>query len=919
MSPRTAAELSPSTLRGLRAAGLGEVADKVLSDTRLSFEDGVLLAQSTEVALIGALANLVRERRHGDRVYFNRNVHINATNVCEASCVFCSFARLKTGDKDAWTMGVEDALKRLRVLDDSVLTEVHIVNGLNPDLPYDYYTTLLSAIKAHRPDLHIKGFTAVEIHYYAQKYGMTYAEVLQTLVAAGLDSIPGGGAEIFHPRARKKLCDDKVDAEGWLEVHRVAHRLGLKSNCTMLFGSIETLEERVDHLLRLRALQDESLSAAVTDPQHGGGHFQVFIPLRFHNDNNRLARLASPTGYDSLRTIALSRLLLDNIPHVKAYWPMLGTHEAQAALWFGASDLDGTVREEHIYHMAGAETPQGLSRADLVDFIGSARRVPIERDTLYDVILREDPPAPLAPCPVPARLGWVGYTNALPLIQHLDRDQLSLRAGHPAEVAQWLRDGEIDLALLPVGALLSDSPARHGRDRAGGGWSVVPDVCIGADGPVDSVLLVGDLPPEQWEVVQLDALSRSSVMLARLLLEHGPLKGRLRADLRVVEVPSGQGLVGVCGAVAGLVIGDRALALGEAHPHRLDLAAEWRAWTGMAAVFAVWAGRPDLDPAVVEHVRAAGLRGAADVAAGRLPPGLSPAHQRYLRENIRYQLDDRATMGLMRFAALAQRAGLAVRGSYSLYAPARPPVVDDSDVYADLNDAVLGLPLPAAALQRLLLRARLPELLAAADARRAALHPQGATYALRGETQAGGPVEVERDLTDPLDGIPAGPVRLRLRLPAEAGAEAVVAGLRALDSLGERLLALTLLPPVAGARPAAGAAVDGSAVAYLRVLALLRLALPGLPHVVGAHEAYGRGLAQVACRGGADDIGVVMAHSEAHRMEDGVWPMTEREAERCLRQAGLEPARRDAAFRRVGGALTGAEAAGPLRRLDATR
>jgi hypothetical protein len=372
--------------------------------------------------------------------------------------------------------------------------------------------------------------------------------------------------------------------------------------------------------------------------------------------------------------------------------------------------------------------------------------------------------------------------------------------------------------------------------------------------------------------------------------------------------------------VAGLVIGDRALALGEDHPHRLDLAAEWRAWTGMAAVFAVWAGRPDLDPSVVEHVRAAGLRGAADVAAGRLPPGLSGAQERYLRENIRYQLDDRATMGLMRFAALARRAGLAVREHWSLYAPARPPVVDDSDVHADLNDASLGLPLPPAALLRLLERARLPELLAAADARRAALHPQGATSALRGETQAGGPVEVERDLTDPLDGIPAGPLRLRLRLPAAAAAGAVADALAGLAGLGERLASVTLLPPAAGARPAAGgAAVDGSATAYLRVLALLRLALPALPHVVGAHEAYGRGLAQVACRGGADDIGVVMAHSEAHRMEDGVWPMTDREAERCLRQAGLEPARRDAAFRRLGGALTTAEAAGPLRRLDASR
>lgn len=914
------APFSASARASLAAAGLGDIAEKVLQGQRLGAEEGLRLAQCPDVAALGLLANLVRERLHGDLVYFNRNVHINATNVCEASCVFCSFARLKTGDKDAWTMSNEDALRRLRVLDNSLLTEVHIVNGLNPDLPYDYYTELLSAIKAHRPELHVKGFTAVEVHYYAHKYSMSVEAVLCTLRAAGLDSLPGGGAEIFHPRARKKLCDDKVDAEGWLEVHRVAHRLGMMSNCTMLFGSIETLEERVGHLLRLRDLQDESLAAAAADPAHGGGRFQTFIPLRFHNDNNRLARLASPTGNDSLRTIALARLLLDNIPHVKAYWPMLGTHEAQAALWFGASDLDGTVREEHIYHMAGAETPQGLTRAELVDYIAQARRLPVERNTLYDVIVREDPAPAEAPRPVAARLGWVEYTNALPLVRHLDRERLSLRGGHPVEVARWLREGEIDLALLPVGALLADSPARPGAFRGSAGWSVVPDLCIGADGPVDSVLLVGDLPPEQWTRVQLDGLSRSSALLARLLLQ-GPLRRRLPAGVEVVEVPSGQGLVGVGGGVAGLVIGDRALALGDDHPHRVDLAEAWREWTGASAVFAVWAGRPDLDPSVVAHVRAAGLRGAAEVAAGQLPPGLTAAEAHYLQHRIRYSLDDRATVGLMRFAALAHKAGLVAREHFSLYPPAAPARPGPSlALQAALEAGAEGRAVDAAGLGLLLREASLPELMLAADRRRAALFgAEGATYGLRGPSALGAPVELEREAGGLSAAVwPEGPLRLRWRLREGLSEADVVGDILTLRALGDRLLGLSVLPAAPGGVAEPGAALDGSAVSWLRANALLRLALPALGHLIGDHESFGRGLAQVAQHGGCDDLGLVMAHSEAHRMEDGVWPMTDREAERCLRQAGLVPRRRDAAFQVVAEAITAAES-GPLRRLDAAR
>lgn len=365
--------LSKIARRALVRAGLEDITDKVVAGERLSLEEGMRLFETPDAAAVGSLANLVRERLHGDRTYYNRNQHINATNVCEATCMFCSFSRLKTGDPRAYTMSMEQALSRIRRLRDTFITEVHIVNGLNPDLPFSYYTDLLKALKEERPDLHIKGFTAVEIHYFHEKYGMTYPEVIQALRDAGLDSMPGGGAEIFAHRVRKKICHDKVDGPGWLEIHRVAHGMGMRTNCTMLFGMIETLEERLDHMIQLRELQDET------------GGFQTFIPLKFHNEHNRLNGLYEATGIEVLRTFAVARLMLDNIPHLKAYWPMLGVQVAQTSLGWGVDDLDGTVREERIYHMAGAKTPQALGRADLVAMIEDARRVPIERDTLYHV------------------------------------------------------------------------------------------------------------------------------------------------------------------------------------------------------------------------------------------------------------------------------------------------------------------------------------------------------------------------------------------------------------------------------------------------------------------------------------------------------------------------------------------------------
>ncbi len=364
------------------------IAAKVRDGVDLDLDDGVFLYTYPDLLALGALANEVRERNHGDRTYFNINFHINPTNVCVADCMFCSFARLQPGMPQAYTMSLQEIRDKLREREGQPVTEIHIVGGLHHDAPWEWYVDTLRVLKAERPDIHLKAYTAVEIHYLAEKFGKSYEQVLRELVDAGLGSLPGGGAEIFAERVRRKICRDKATADQWLEVHRVAHRMGLRTNCTMLYGTVETLAERVDHMLRLRALQAET------------GGFQTFIPLSFHPDGNALGKLPAPTGVDDLRTYAVARLMLSNIDHIKAYWIMLGVKTAQIAQSFGADDIDGTVQEEKIYHMAGAETPQVLGRWELVRLIREAGRRAVERDTLYNV-LWEDDGAPLPGVHVP--------------------------------------------------------------------------------------------------------------------------------------------------------------------------------------------------------------------------------------------------------------------------------------------------------------------------------------------------------------------------------------------------------------------------------------------------------------------------------------------------------------------------------------
>lgn len=354
---------------------LETIYNKVLAGQRLDASDALTLYQSHDLLAVGWLANFVRERRHGNVTYYNVNRHINYTNVCVANCRLCAFGRRK-GAEGAYTMSLDEAFRTAASGYSEAVTEFHIVGGLHPDLPLQYFLDLLSGLKQRFPQVQLKGFTMVEIAFFARLNKLSTEQVLRQLKQAGLDSMPGGGAEIFAHGVRSIICDHKSDADEWLAIARQAHRLGLRSNATMLYGHIESYEDRVDHLLRLRALQDET------------GGFQAFVGLSFHPDHTVLAHLPWTTGMDDLKQIAVARLVLDNFDHIKAYWQMLTPKIAQIAQRFGSNDLDGTVVEEKIYHDAGATTPQGMTHQELCRLIVDAGRTPVERDTLYRPVNR---------------------------------------------------------------------------------------------------------------------------------------------------------------------------------------------------------------------------------------------------------------------------------------------------------------------------------------------------------------------------------------------------------------------------------------------------------------------------------------------------------------------------------------------------
>ena len=355
---------------------LRKTGEKIINRERIFFDEGLLLFESAGLPYLGSLANFIRESLHGDKTYFNRNFHIEPTNVCVFSCAFCSYSRLYAQREEGWELSIDQMMDMVKKYDAKPVTEVHIVGGVHPKMNLYFFTELLQKIKTYRPDLHIKGFTAVELDYMFRKAKLSVEEGMKILKEAGLDSLPGGGAEIFDSEIRKQICEDKVNAEGWLNIHRNAHLMGLHSNATMLYGHIENYKHRIDHMEKLRALQDQT------------GGFNTFIPLKFRNKGNDMSHVAESTIIEDMKLYAVSRIYMDNFPHIKAYWPMLGRQSAQLTLSFGVNDLDGTIDDStKIYSMAGSEEQHpSLSTTELVALIKQVKREPVERDTLYNVI-----------------------------------------------------------------------------------------------------------------------------------------------------------------------------------------------------------------------------------------------------------------------------------------------------------------------------------------------------------------------------------------------------------------------------------------------------------------------------------------------------------------------------------------------------
>ena len=355
---------------------LRQIATSVLNNKRITDEECLVLFEKGSLGFVGALANDVREKLHGDKTYFNRNFHIEPTNVCVFSCKFCSYSRLYAHREEGWELSIDEMLDMVKNYDNQPVTEVHIVGGVHPKMDLHYFIELIQKIHAHRPSLHIKAFTAVELDYMFRKAKLNVEEGMKALKEAGLQSLPGGGAEIFHEEIRNKICEDKVSGEGWLKIHEAAHLLGIPSNASMLYGHIEKYEHRIDHMKKLRALQDKTKG------------FNTFIPLKFRNANNDMSHVPESTVAEDMRLYAIARIYLDNFPHIKAYWPMLGRQNAQLSLSFGVNDIDGTIDDStKIYSMAGSEEQSpSMTTEELVTLIKQAKRQPVERGTLYDVI-----------------------------------------------------------------------------------------------------------------------------------------------------------------------------------------------------------------------------------------------------------------------------------------------------------------------------------------------------------------------------------------------------------------------------------------------------------------------------------------------------------------------------------------------------
>jgi aminodeoxyfutalosine synthase len=366
---------SLNNLPGLDAE-MKSIAEKIENQVRISPEEGLMLFEKGSLATLGAMANYIRERKHGNFTYFNRNFHIEPTNVCVFSCKFCSYSRLYSKREEGWELSIDEMLDKVKAYDGQPITEVHIVGGVHPKMDIYFFAELLTKIKAHRPDLHIKGFTAVELDYMFRKAKLSRLDGMKLLHEAGLDSLPGGGAEIFHEEVRNQISADKVDGAGWLDIHATAHQLGMHSNATMLYGHVEKYVHRIDHMEQLRTLQDSTKG------------FNTFIPLKFRNHDNEMSHIPEVSAIEDMKVYAISRIYLDNFNHIKAYWPMLGREQAQLTLSFGVNDIDGTIDDStKIYSMAGSEeqTPS-MTTEELVALIKQVGREAVERDTLYNIV-----------------------------------------------------------------------------------------------------------------------------------------------------------------------------------------------------------------------------------------------------------------------------------------------------------------------------------------------------------------------------------------------------------------------------------------------------------------------------------------------------------------------------------------------------
>lgn len=659
----------------LQDPDLESIAGKVMGAERLSKADALTLFRTDDLLGLGSLANFANREKNGDRVFFASNQHINPTNVCilRKTCTFCSFARTPK-EEGAYTRTLEEVWEEAETARGSGIREFHIVGGLHPKLRLSYYIDLIEGLKERHTGVHVKALTAVEIAHLARIEKTSSVEVLMRLKDAGLNTMPGGGAEVFSSAVRVTLAERKLAAQEWIRIHREAHSLGIRTNCTMLYGHVESLADRVEHLDLLRTLQDET------------GGFLTYIPLAYHPDNNELGKElgrqgTATTGYEDLKNIAVGRLFLDNVHHIKTHWPMVTPLLSQIALEFGCDDLEGTVIYERVYHEAGAVTPMRMTYDEILRFIRGAGKQPEERDSLYNTIRSFEPGSGTAKGvskhgseKTRDRLGRIAYVNCYPVYAAIDRGIVrcpaDLVTGSPAELNDLLAAGELDVSVI--------SAVEYSRNSHL--YYLLPELAISCDGPVRSVMLFSKIPLERLDgaTILVSQSSRTSVLLLELLCaEHWGVEVKLvearaeASDLDSLAMLPHDGV---------LVIGDAALLLGRrpVYEYGYDLGSEWKKWTGLPFVFAVWAARRDSSAESVKKIHAALLEsrdwGMANLdqlaAAAAEVTGMRQAECSEYLVGINYDLSYAHIEGLTYFFRRLADRGIVKNGTLSFISAA---------------------------------------------------------------------------------------------------------------------------------------------------------------------------------------------------------------------------------------------------------